>query len=386
MRIYRWGIFDEAYLFFSTKHRSTSFQIMQSGSEGSLCRAYATGRASQGPLVCHRGPRRCFQVGGRQERRTLGGSGPRGHKPGHDKVTWVRERKVQEPEKHQMIDSIARLYMFEVYHFCLPQKNNLIMSNRRYQDVSVPCERRPPPPLLYMNVLLMCETGTPTVSALMTTMRPVVGVIKLMATISSFTGAQPPSVCAAQVRFIVSWLETNGCSPRATRARAAHWAAGPSTSSELLAEAKERDNRAKTTALGSVWCITHPSSAQQLLRQSGCLNAMCCHSASDEALSGCWSVGVMHLTGLYCLSSVLHQVWPLDGSKTSSFFYWYYTSLSCGQRHEAIKNTHINIIAIWIKYYFLKLHFESLTFKMLYSCHRSMSPWWHQLCVSGTGT
>ena len=121
---------------------------MQSGSEGSLCRAYATGQASQGPLVCHRGPRRCFKVGGCQERSTLGGSGPCGHKPGQDKVAWVTERKVQGPEKHQMIDSIARLYMFGVYHFCLPQNNNLIMSNGRYQDVSVPCERRPPPPPL----------------------------------------------------------------------------------------------------------------------------------------------------------------------------------------------------------------------------------------------
>lgn len=75
--------------------------------------------------------------------------------------------------------------------------------------------------------------------------RAVVSVIKLMATISYFTWAQPPSVCAAQVRFIVSWVKTNGHSPRATRARTDHWAVGPSTLSELPAEASEQENWAK---------------------------------------------------------------------------------------------------------------------------------------------
>ena len=189
------------------------------------------------------------------------------------------------------------------------------MSNRRFQDISVPCENAPS---VYMDVLLMCETETPTASALMTKMRPVVGVIKLMATISSFTWAQPPSVCAAQVRFIVSWLETNGGSPRATRAHAAHWAVGPRALHQSCSpRANEKRNRAKTTALGSVWCITHTSSVQQLLGQSGCWNATCCRGASDGASSGCLSVEVMRLTGFCCLSSVLHHVWPLDGSKTS---------------------------------------------------------------------
>lgn len=31
--------------------------------------------------------------------------------------------------------------------------------------------------------------------------------------LSHFTGAQLPSVCPVQVRFIVSWVKTNGSSP-----------------------------------------------------------------------------------------------------------------------------------------------------------------------------
>lgn len=67
----------------------------------------------------------------------------------------------------------------------------------------------------------------------MTGMRAAVSVIKLMATISYFTWAQPPSVCTVQVRFIVSWVKTNEHSPRATREHTDHWAVGPSTLSEL---------------------------------------------------------------------------------------------------------------------------------------------------------
>lgn len=93
------------------------------------------------------------------------------------------------------------------------------------------------------------KTSTiPSQSVLMPKMRPVVSVIKLMETISFFTWARPPSVWTVQVRFIVSWVETNGHSPRATHAHTDHWAVGPGTLSELPAKASEQENWAKTGA------------------------------------------------------------------------------------------------------------------------------------------
>lgn len=132
-------------------------------------------------------------------------------------------------------------------------------------------------PLLQLSVLLDAKETW-----------PVVSVIQLMATISYFTWAQPPSVCKVQVRFIVSRLKTNGNSPRATHTD--HWAVRLSTLSELPAEASEQENWgedcAQVTVSQPVWCITRTS----LWANKSCsdqINIWCSGSSSNVCCFDC---------------------------------------------------------------------------------------------------
>lgn len=178
-----------------------------------------------------------------------------------------------------------------------------------------------------MNMSLT-ETPTSSPSRCQKKTRSVVSVIQLMATISYFTLAQPPSVCKVQVRFIVSRLKTNGNSPRATHT--AHWAVGPSTLSELPAEASEQENWGEDCAQVTVsqpeWCITRTplwaskswSDQTNIWCSGSSLNLCCFHCGAGLIwLIQCAAVRWVELNWIYTSSSLLHHFWPLGGSRAS---------------------------------------------------------------------